>query len=88
MLARYPHLEDIPRDGRWDVAVRGAAALAASFDAQYDDALLYRTLATLRRDVPIACDTATLHWRGADRARLDALCAVLDVTPPAITIAP
>lgn len=88
VLARYPHLEDIPRDGRWDVAVRGAAALAASFDAQYDDAILYRTLATLRRDVPIACDTATLHWRGADRARLDALCAVLDVTPPAITIAP
>lgn len=87
VLARYPHLEDIPRDGRWDLTVRGAAALAASFDAQYDDALLYRTLATLRTDAPIACDLETLRWRGADRARLDALCATLDVTPPAIAIA-
>lgn len=87
VLARYPHLEDIPRDGRWDIAVRGAAGLAATLDAQYDDAILYRTLATLRTDAPIATDLETLRWRGADRARLDALCATLDVTPPAITIA-
>ena len=32
VLAHYDHLEAIPRDGEWEVAVRGAARLAATFD--------------------------------------------------------
>ena len=53
VLAHYDHLEAIPRDGEWEVAVRGAARLAATFDAGYEDALLFRDLATLRDDAPV-----------------------------------
>jgi 5'-3' exonuclease len=54
VLSRYPHLEDIPKDSRnWDPAISSAKRLAASLFAAWDDALLFRTLATLRLDVPV-----------------------------------
>lgn len=84
VLSRYPHLEDIPRRGPWDVPVRGAAKLVEILDAQWDDALLFRTLATLRTDAPIACTPADLAWHGADRAALGALCEELAIDVPAI----
>jgi 5'-3' exonuclease len=82
VLTRYPRLEDIPLDGRWDVPVRGAATLAASLREHREDALLYRVLATLRTDVPIDAGLDTLAWRGPDRAALGALCERLEMTPP------
>jgi 5'-3' exonuclease len=55
LLARHVHLESIP-DGPsgWPAGIRGAAQLAATLAARRDDARLYRRLATLVRDVPIA----------------------------------
>lgn len=82
VLARYPRLEDIPREGAWDVAVRGAATLQASLRDGWDDALLYRRLATLRTDAAIDASLDALAWRGPDRAALTALCARLEMTPP------
>ncbi|MEZ4404529.1 MAG: 5'-3' exonuclease H3TH domain-containing protein [Kofleriaceae bacterium] len=82
VLTRYPHLEDIPRDGVWDVKVRGGAGLAATLDQRWDDALLYRRLATLRTDCPIAADLDTLAWAGPNRALLAAVCDELAMTPP------
>lgn len=65
ILARHRHLEAIPPDpAAWGVTLRGAARLAASLAARRDDALLYRTLATLRTDAPIPCDVDALAWRG------------------------
>ena len=53
-LSRYRHLEDIPADWRqWDSAIRGAQRLASVLADGMADALLFRTLATLRRDVPV-----------------------------------
>ena len=80
VLARYRHLEDIPADAAaWDVAVRGAAGLAATLRERFEDALLFRDLATLRTTadgVPIPQDGAEqLRWPGADRARWTAFCA-------------
>jgi 5'-3' exonuclease len=75
VLGRYAHLEAIPDDAaQWQVTVRGAAALAASLREHRDDVLLYRRLATLRTDVPLKEDVASLRWRGALRAELTALC--------------
>ncbi len=55
LLATFAHLEDVPRDPRaWPAGLRGAERLAATFAARRDDALLYRTLARLRTDVPLA----------------------------------
>jgi 5'-3' exonuclease len=75
LLARYVHIEAIPgNEADWSVAVRGAAALAQSLRERRDDALLYRRLATLRADVPLAENVEDLRWRGARRAELTQLC--------------
>jgi 5'-3' exonuclease len=67
VLARYGRLDAIPDDAAdWDVAVRGAARLAASLRAGRADAELFRRLATLRDDVPgvIEDGPGALAWRG------------------------
>ena len=65
VLARYGHLEHIPKRATgWDVSVRGAARLAVTLTEQWERALLFRELATLRADVPIAADVDALHWTG------------------------
>ena len=65
LLACYGHLEAIPADaGAWQVPVRGAAALAAVLAEQRELAMLYRRLATLRTDVPLAETLDQLRWRG------------------------
>jgi len=75
VLAHYRHLEAIPDDARqWQISVRGADALAQSLAAHRDEALLYRRLATLRTDVPLAEGLAELHWRGAHAEQLAELC--------------
>lgn len=74
VLGRYGHLEDIPRHGDWDVTVRGAARLVATLDEGYDDALLYRELATLSHEVPLAEDLDDLEHRGVPRDDFLATC--------------
>jgi 5'-3' exonuclease len=77
VLARYPHYEDIPRSvGQWDITVRGAAKLASALFERYDDALLYRRLATVERDVAVGT-VDEWRWTGPtdDFARL---CAEID----------
>lgn len=65
VLAHYAHLEAIPDAAAdWTVRVRGAEALAAVLREQRREAELYRTLATLRTDVPLAEDVDALRWRG------------------------
>jgi 5'-3' exonuclease len=75
VLARYGHLEDIPPlTADWDLRVRGAAVLSANLRAAWDDARLFRRLATLRLDVPLAeSEAAALRWTGPDVPRLEAL---------------
>jgi 5'-3' exonuclease len=65
VLARYEHLEHIPKlASEWDVSVRGAARLATTLTKQRERALLFRTLATLRADAPIGVDVDALRWTG------------------------
>jgi 5'-3' exonuclease len=65
VLARYEHLERIPKLAtEWDVSVRGALRLATALAEQREDALLFRRLATLRTDAPIGVDVDGLRWRG------------------------
>jgi 5'-3' exonuclease len=64
VLARWRTLEAIPPDpADWQVRVRGAAGLAATLAARREDALLFRALATLRTDVPVAPSVDALRWR-------------------------
>jgi 5'-3' exonuclease len=65
VLARYQHLESIPKlAGDWEVSVRGALRLATTLVEQRERARLFRELATLRADAPIGADVDALRWRG------------------------
>jgi 5'-3' exonuclease len=65
VLRRYPHIEDVPRRfERWDVHVSGAKRLAAVLTERLDDALLFRTLATLRTDADVGPDVEAMRWTG------------------------
>ncbi|HXK18529.1 MAG TPA: 5'-3' exonuclease H3TH domain-containing protein [Polyangiaceae bacterium] len=78
VLAEYVHLEDIPHSASdWRVKVRGAEALSQSLEAMRDAALLYRRLATLRRDVPLTEELNDLRFVGAPEAELLPLCEEL-----------
>jgi 5'-3' exonuclease len=64
VLARYRRLEKIPADvADWDVALRGAEKLGRVLRDGWEDALLFRKLATLRTDRPkVTIDK--LEYRG------------------------
>jgi 5'-3' exonuclease len=63
VLSHYPHLEDIPKDLReWHPSIRKARALSESLFSAWDDALLFRRLATLRVDAPVFDAVEELRW--------------------------
>ena len=65
VLKRFGHLENIPDDWRsWHVNATSPAALAATLRAQHDSAFLFRTLATLRTDLPLFANVDELAWSG------------------------
>ena len=65
VLAKFGHIEDIPADWReWHVNAAGAGALANTLAQQRDQALLFRTLATLRTDIPLFDNVDELRWSG------------------------
>jgi 5'-3' exonuclease len=65
VLAKFGHLESIPEDWReWRVNAANAGALAQTLSEQRDQALLFRTLATLRTDIPLFDDVDQLRWDG------------------------
>jgi 5'-3' exonuclease len=75
VLARYGHLEAIPDQEReWGLIVRGATTLATSLRDHREEAYLYRQLATLRTDAPLAETLDDLRWQGARLHELKELC--------------
>ena len=81
LLARYGHLEAIPLEvEQWDVTVRGAAKLCATFREHVGDALLYRYLAQLRPDVPLQESVDDLEWHGVPHEHYHAFCDDLGFT--------
>ena len=78
VLAKYVHFEAIPKDYReWRVNATGAAALAATLACEWEHALLFRRLATLRTDIDLFDDVEQLRWV-EPRAEFAALAARLD----------
>ena len=82
LLTRYRTVEAIPRvSADWDVKLRGAMRLAATLHEMRDEVALYKTLATLAEDVPLAESLDDLRWRGAHRERFEALAKILGGVP-------
>ncbi len=64
VFSQYVHLEQIPKDWRqWHASIRKARLLSESLFSAWNDALLFRTLATLRVDVPVFENVDELRWR-------------------------
>jgi len=81
LLGHYKKLEAIPPDyAFWKVKVRSADKLGAVLAAHKAEAKLYRTLATLVKDVPLPESLADLEWRGADKSTFHAFCEKLGTT--------
>jgi 5'-3' exonuclease len=64
VLSKFRHLETIPPDVRdWHVDAANAASLARTLAAERERAMLFRTLATLRTDIPLFGDVDELRYR-------------------------
>ena len=65
VLAVYGHIEQIPAAaGQWDVpGLRGAPKLAATLQAQLEDALLFRRIATVETEIDVG-DVDSWAWKG------------------------
>jgi len=78
VLAKFGHLENIPADaGQWHADVANAGRLAATLSRERERALLFRTLATLRADIPLFEDVEQLRWNGPT-PELDAIAERFD----------
>jgi 5'-3' exonuclease len=79
VLSRYGHIEAIPGPaGDWDVPVRGIERLAATLAEKRNEAMLYKDLATLRRDSPgVTGPAESWRWRGPGEG-FGPMCARLD----------
>jgi len=77
VLAKFKHIESIPKDPeKIPLSLGRATTLINNLQENYDDALLFRELSTLRVDVPLKEKLSDLKWRGA-YPRLKKLCKEL-----------
>jgi len=78
VLAKFVHLESIPKDCReWRVNAANASALADTLCCDWDNAILFPKLATLRTDIELFDDVDQLRWNGATPA-FESMAARLD----------
>ena len=78
VLAKFGHLESIPANWReWHVNATRASVLADTLSRERDQAMLFRTLATLRSDIALFDDVDQLRWSGPTPS-FDALASRLD----------
>jgi 5'-3' exonuclease len=78
VLAKFVHIENIPADWReWHVNAANPSGLAQTLVRERDQALLFRTLATLRTDIRLFEDVDELRWTGPTPA-FDKLAARFD----------
>lgn len=78
VLAKFGHIEAIPNSCRdWNLNVTNAVTLADTLERERDKALLFRTLATLKADIPLFKNVDELRWNGPAPA-FDAIGRLLD----------
>jgi 5'-3' exonuclease len=80
VLARFGHIENIPENWRdWHANATNAAKLAETLASNRDRALLFRTLARLRTDLPLFKSVNELKWTGPTPA-FEAMARSLETT--------
>ena len=77
VLAKFKHIESIPKDPKkLPLGLGRATTLLENLQANYQDALLFRELSTLRQDVPLKESLKDLEWKGAT-SKLKKVCEEL-----------
>ncbi|HZM21871.1 MAG TPA: 5'-3' exonuclease H3TH domain-containing protein, partial [Anaerolineales bacterium] len=77
VLAKFKHIESIPKDpNKLGLGLGRATTLVENLQQNYKDALLFKELSTLRKDVPLKETLNDLKWQGAYQ-RLRKLCQEL-----------
>ncbi|GAB1470594.1 hypothetical protein MASR2M66_14720 [Chloroflexota bacterium] len=77
VLAKFKHIESIPKDPKkLPLSLGRATTLLENLQANYQDALLFRELSTLRQDVPLKESLKDLEWKGV-YPRLKKVCEEL-----------
>ncbi|WKZ46277.1 MAG: 5'-3' exonuclease H3TH domain-containing protein [Anaerolineales bacterium] len=77
ILAKYKHIESIPKNPKKiPLSLGRATTLLENLQANYQDALLFRELSTLRLDVPLKESLKDLEWKGATK-KLKNVCEEL-----------
>ena len=78
VLSKFGNIDAVPPSPLdWELDIRNASRLAATLQERRDEAMLYRTLATLNRDSDLGETTRSLddlEWRGVPRAAFIGLC--------------
>ena len=77
VLAKFKHIESIPKDPKkLPLGLGRATTLLENLQANYEDALLFKDLSTLRTDVPLKENLKDLEWQGAT-SKLKKVCQEL-----------
>ena len=75
VLSEYGRMEDIPDAYEdWVITVRGGKTLAQNLSANRENALLYKTLATLRLDALVSESLQAVGWEGVPQREYLDLC--------------
>jgi 5'-3' exonuclease len=78
VLAKFKHLESIPRDAsQWRVDILNTGSLARTLAEEWERALLFRNLATLRTNIALFDNVDELRWTGP-KPEFDTLAKRLD----------
>ena len=78
VLARFVHLEQVPENAdEWKAGVGGSAQLNRTLREQWDHALLFRDLATLRTSAQLFNNVEALRWTGPT-AEFERFAAAID----------
>ena len=78
VLSEYGRMEDIPDSyDDWTINVRGGKTLARNLSDNRENAVLYKTLATLRTDAPVSESLDCVRWEGVPRREYLDLCEEL-----------
>ncbi len=85
LLGVYRHLEHIPASAReWKCTLRSAETLAATLASHREEALLYRRLATLQKDVPLEETLDDLRVEGIAANEFEAWWSSAGIEPPTV----
>lgn len=77
VLAKFKHIEKIPKDPKkLPFSLGRATTLIENLQANFQDALLFRELSTLRTDVPLKETLKDLEWKGAT-SKFEKVCEEL-----------